>query len=119
MDDYSLECLGIYPDKSVKGEDVVCFMEQITRLNETAPERIQVDNIVPLITKHRIRYMTKKKINADFLLFRGPKFSKGSLEEAIGWSLGRGNGQVYKEADKQKLGGFLEAMQTEDMLVVS
>ena len=44
VDNFSRKCLGIYPGKSIKGEEVVSIMEHITCLNNAIPDRIQVDN---------------------------------------------------------------------------
>ena len=44
VDNFSRKCLGIYPDKSIKGEDVVSFIKHVTCLNKARPNRIQVDN---------------------------------------------------------------------------
>ena len=45
VDNFSRECLGIWVDQSIKGEEVVRFMQQLT-LKRGAPQRVFLDNVL-------------------------------------------------------------------------
>ncbi|MEM9856508.1 MAG: DDE-type integrase/transposase/recombinase [Bacteroidota bacterium] len=76
VDNYSRKCLGIYPSKSIKGEDVISFMEHTTCLNKAVPDRIQEDNcsecFIGFISKALDKWAYDNKIILDFSRPRKP-----------------------------------------------
>ncbi len=66
VDNFSRKCLGIYPGKSIKGEDVVSFMQHLAQINNTLPKRIQVDNGSEFISKALDKWAYDNKVTLDF-----------------------------------------------------
>lgn len=65
VDNFSRECLGIWVDQSIKGEDVVQFMKRIS-FNRGAPERVFLDNGPEFIGKALDRWAYENQVTLDF-----------------------------------------------------
>ena len=51
VDNFSRRCMAIYPEKSIKGENVVEILNDLKSRKNVVPERIQVDNGTEFISK--------------------------------------------------------------------
>jgi len=65
VDNFSRECLGIWVDQSIKGEDVVRFMERISWQRGT-PERVFLDNGPEFIGKALDKWAYENQVTLDF-----------------------------------------------------
>ena len=66
VDNYSRECLSIYVEQSIKGEQVVDIMEQLQDRYERLPLRIQVDNGSEFISKALDKWAYENNVTLDF-----------------------------------------------------
>ena len=66
VDNYSRKCLAIFPEKSIKGENVVEVMNEITYKEQCFPKRIQVDNGSEFISKALDKWAYDNKVTLDF-----------------------------------------------------
>ena len=51
VDNFSKKSPGLFPEKQIKGVDVVAYLNDVIQLEGSAPERIQVDNGSEFISK--------------------------------------------------------------------
>jgi len=65
VDNFSRECLGIYPGQSLTGRDVVEMMNRIKQVR-VVPKRIQVDNGPEFISKALDQWAYDNGIELDF-----------------------------------------------------
>jgi putative transposase len=65
VDSFSRECLGIWVDQSIKGEDVVRFMKRIS-WQRGAPERVFLDNGPEFIGKGLDKWAYENQVTLDF-----------------------------------------------------
>lgn len=66
IDNYTRKCLGICVDQSIKGEQVVEFIELLKTRQKAVPERIQVDNGSEFISKALDKWAYDNTITLDF-----------------------------------------------------
>ena len=66
VDNYSRKCLAIFPEKSIKGTNVVEVMEQIHQKEGSLPQRIQVDNGSEFISKALDKWAYDNNVVLDF-----------------------------------------------------
>lgn len=66
VDNYSRKCLAIHAGQSIKGEDVVQVMAHLKQVNNTVPERIQVDNGSEFISKALDKWAYDNQVTLDF-----------------------------------------------------
>ncbi|MCL4170927.1 UNVERIFIED_CONTAM: hypothetical protein GTU68_013223 [Idotea baltica] len=62
VDNYSRECMAIYVNRSIKGDDVVKVLEQLKRKSE----RIKVDNGSEFISKALDKWAYENQVVLDF-----------------------------------------------------
>jgi putative transposase len=65
-DNFSRQCLAIHLGQSLKGEDVVAFMQCLHQELGLVPERIQVDNGREFSSKALDRWATDQHVTLDF-----------------------------------------------------
>ena len=65
MDQHTRECLTIYADQSIKGEQVVTIMRELTA-KRGVPKRLQTDNGSEFISKALARWAYENKVTMDF-----------------------------------------------------
>jgi putative transposase len=65
MDQFTRECLAIYADQPIKGEQVVALMRQLTAIRGI-PRRLQTDNGSEFISKTLDRWAYEHQITMDF-----------------------------------------------------
>ena len=65
VDNFSRECLGIWVDQSIRGEDVVKFIKRIS-CNRGVPERVFLDNGPEFIGKALDKWAYENKVTLDF-----------------------------------------------------
>ncbi len=66
VDNYSRKCLHLGVGQSLKGEDVVESLEQVKLIEQTVPQRIQVDNGSEFISKALDKWAYDNKVILDF-----------------------------------------------------
>jgi putative transposase len=66
LDNYSRKCLGILVGQSIKGEQVVDFINHITTRENGIPKRIQVDNGSEFISKALDKWAYDHNTTLDF-----------------------------------------------------
>jgi putative transposase len=66
VDNYSRKCLHLGVGQSLKGEDVVESLDQIKSIEQTVPQRIQVDNGSEFISKALDKWAYDNKVILDF-----------------------------------------------------
>ena len=66
IDNYSRKCLGIMVGQSIKGEQVVDFIDYIKQKQQEAPKRIQVDNGSEFISKALDKWAYNNNVTLDF-----------------------------------------------------
>jgi len=66
VDNYSRKCLHLGVGQSLKGDDVVASLNQIKLIEQTVPERIQVDNGSEFISKALDKWAYDNKVILDF-----------------------------------------------------
>jgi len=65
VDNFSRECLGIWVDQSIKGEDVVRFMKRVS-WQRGIPERVFLDNGPEFIGKALDKWAYENQVTLDF-----------------------------------------------------
>jgi putative transposase len=65
VDNFSRECLGIWVDESIKGDDVVRFIKRLA-LKRGAPERVFLDNGPEFIGKALDKWAYQHQVTLDF-----------------------------------------------------
>jgi putative transposase len=65
MDVFTRECLAIYADQGIRGEQVVQVLENI-KTSRPLPQRIQVDNGPEFISKALDSWAHSQQVNLDF-----------------------------------------------------
>jgi putative transposase len=66
VDNYSRECLAIYPGQSLKGANVVAVLEELKCKRGIIPKRLQVDNGSEFISKELDRWAYENEVTLDF-----------------------------------------------------
>jgi putative transposase len=66
VDNFSRECLAIYVDQSIRGEDVVELMEMLRERHSRIAKRIQVDNGSELISKAMDKWAYEQTVVLDY-----------------------------------------------------
>lgn len=66
VDNFSRECLAVYPEQSLKGTDVVNVLEDLRINQQILPKRIQVDNGSEFISKELDRWAYENNVTLDF-----------------------------------------------------
>ena len=66
VDNFSKKSPGFFPEKQIKGADVVAYLNDVIQLEGSAPERIQVDNGSEFISKELDRWAYENKVVLDF-----------------------------------------------------
>lgn len=66
VDNYGKKCPGLFADQSIKGANVVTFLEIAVQREGVLPERIQVDNGSEFISKELDRWAYEHKVVLEF-----------------------------------------------------
>ena len=66
VDNYGKKCPGLFANQSIKGSDVVTYLETAVQREGVVPERIQVDNGSEFISKELDRWAYENKVVLDF-----------------------------------------------------